>query len=305
MGAIIDGRQEGRFTPLAVRGNKLKAITYESPIASAQVKSCLLLAGLNADGVTTVREPFRSRDHTERMLPAFGCKLEAKEREVSISGGQILTGTHVCVPGDISSAAFILAAALMVPGAQVTIEDVGLNPTRTGILDALSRMGADLVIEETGLWCNEPVGHITVSAGELKGITIGGEWIPRLIDEVPILAVIATQAKGTTVIKDAGELKVKESNRIATTVRELKKLGARIDETEDGMIIEGPVRLKGGVCDSHGDHRIGMAMAIAGFAADGEVIVENTEAIDVSYPGFAEVLHKMELSQIGKLGKNH
>ena len=298
MGARIEGRENGRYTPLAVKGGRLQGITYHSPVASAQVKSCLLLAGLSAEGVTTVAEPSLSRDHTERMLPAFGAALTAKDHVVSIQGGQSLHGTKVRVPGDISSAAFLLAAALMVPGSQVTVEDVGLNPTRTGILDAFKQMGAMVEVEETGSWCNEPVGRVTVRTGELHGVTIGGEMIPRLIDEIPVLAVVATQAKGTTVIKDAKELKVKESNRIATTVNELKKLGANIEETEDGMVIEGPVTLHGGTTTSHGDHRIGMSMAVAGLGAKETVKVLDVESIDVSFPGFFRYIQKMQVSQI-------
>jgi 3-phosphoshikimate 1-carboxyvinyltransferase len=298
MGARIEGRENGRYTPLAVKGGRLQGITYHSPVASAQVKSCLLLAGLSAEGVTTVAEPSLSRDHTERMLPAFGAALTAKDHVVSIQGGQSLHGTKVRVPGDISSAAFLLAAALMVPGSQVTVEDVGLNPTRTGILDAFKQMGAVVEVEETGSWCNEPVGRVTVRTGELHGVTIGGEMIPRLIDEIPVLAVVATQAKGTTVIKDAKELKVKESNRIATTVNELKKLGANIEETEDGMVIEGPVTLHGGTTTSHGDHRIGMSMAVAGLGAKETVKVLDVESIDVSFPGFFRYIQKMQVSQI-------
>jgi 3-phosphoshikimate 1-carboxyvinyltransferase len=298
MGARIEGRENGRYTPLAVKGGRLQGITYHSPVASAQVKSCLLLAGLSAEGVTTVAEPSLSRDHTERMLPAFGAALTAKVHVVSIQGGQSLHGTKVRVPGDISSAAFLLAAALMVPGSQVTVEDVGLNPTRTGILDAFKQMGAVVEVEETGSWCNEPVGRVTVRTGELHGVTIGGEMIPRLIDEIPVLAVVATQAKGTTVIKDAKELKVKESNRIATTVNELKKLGANIEETEDGMVIEGPVTLHGGTTTSHGDHRIGMSMAVAGLGAKETVKVLDVESIDVSFPGFFRYIQKMQVSQI-------
>ncbi|MBH8601297.1 3-phosphoshikimate 1-carboxyvinyltransferase [Thermoactinomyces sp. CICC 23799] len=298
MGARIEGRENGRYTPLAVKGGRLQGITYHSPVASAQVKSCLLLAGLSAEGVTTVAEPSLSRDHTERMLPAFGAALTAKDHVVSIEGGQSLRGTKVRVPGDISSAAFLLAAALMVPGSQVTVEDVGLNPTRTGILDAFKQMGAMVEVEETGSWCNEPVGRVTVRTGELHGVTIGGEMIPRLIDEIPVLAVVATQAKGTTVIKDAKELKVKESNRIATTVNELKKLGANIKETEDGMVIEGPVTLHGGTTTSHGDHRIGMSMAVAGLGAKETVKVLDVESIDVSFPGFFRYIQKMQVSQI-------
>ncbi|MBH8584883.1 MULTISPECIES: 3-phosphoshikimate 1-carboxyvinyltransferase [unclassified Thermoactinomyces] len=298
MGARIEGRENGRYTPLAVKGGRLQGITYHSPVASAQVKSCLLLAGLSAEGVTTVAEPSLSRDHTERMLPAFGAALTAKDHVVSIEGGQSLQGTKVRVPGDISSAAFLLAAALMVPGSQVTVEDVGLNPTRTGILDAFKQMGAMVEVEETGSWCNEPVGRVTVRTGELHGVTIGGEMIPRLIDEIPVLAVVATQAKGTTVIKDAKELKVKESNRIATTVNELKKLEANIEETEDGMVIEGPVTLRGGITTSHGDHRIGMSMAVAGLGSKETVKVLDVESIDVSFPGFFRYIQKMQVSQI-------
>jgi 3-phosphoshikimate 1-carboxyvinyltransferase len=293
MGAQIDGRQEGRFTPLAVRGTRLKGISYDSPVASAQIKSCLLLAGLQADGVTTVREPSLSRDHTERMLPAFGAKVEREHGQVSVRGGQSLVGTRVRVPGDISSAAFLLAAALMVPGSRITIEDVGLNSTRTGILDAFRMMGAELAVEQTDVWCNEPVGRVTISADELKSIEIGGELIPRLIDEIPILAVVATQAKGETVIRDAAELKVKETNRIATTAQELRKLGAQVEETEDGLIIFGPTPLGGGVCQSHGDHRIGMAMAIAGLASASGVCVEGTDAIRVSFPGFSNFIQQL------------
>jgi 3-phosphoshikimate 1-carboxyvinyltransferase len=298
MGARIEGRENGRYTPLAIKGGRLQGITYHSPVASAQVKSCLLLAGLSAEGVTTVAEPSLSRDHTERMLPAFGAALTAKDHVVSIEGGQSLQGTKVRVPGDISSAAFLLAAALMVPGSQVTVEDVGLNPTRTGILDAFKQMGAGVEVEETRSWCNEPVGRVTVRTGELHGVTIGGEMIPRLIDEIPVLAVVATQAKGTTVIKDAKELKVKESNRIATTVNELKKLGANIEETEDGMVIEGPVTLRGGITTSHGDHRIGMSMAVAGLGSKETVKVLDVESIDVSFPGFFRYIQKMQVSQI-------
>ena len=298
MGARIEGRENGRYTPLAVKGGGLQGITYHSPVASAQVKSCLLLAGLHAEGVTTVVEPALSRDHTERMLPAFGAVLSVKENEVSIRGGQSLQGAKVRVPGDISSAAFLFAAALMVPGSQVTVEDVGLNPTRTGILDALRKMGAEVDVEKNGIWCNEPVGRVTVRKGNLQGVTIGGELIPRLIDEIPVLAVIATQAEGTTVIKDARELKVKESNRIATTVNELKKLGAKIEETEDGMVIEGPVPLQGGVTTSHGDHRIGMSMAIAGLGSKEKVKVMDVAPIEVSFPGFSGFIQKIQESQI-------
>jgi 3-phosphoshikimate 1-carboxyvinyltransferase len=293
MGARVDGRRDGKFTPLGVRGGNLQGIHFESPVASAQVKSCLLLAGLQAAGTTTVAEPSLSRDHTERMLRAFGVELQREGYAVSVQGGQSLVAQEVRVPGDISSAAFIMAAALLVPDSKVTIRDVGLNPTRTGIIDALQAMGAQMEVEEKGEWCGEPVGDITVRSSELQSTEIGGDLIPRLIDEIPILAVIASQAEGTTVIKDAAELKVKETNRIAVTAQELRKLGARVEETDDGLIIHGPSPLTGGECDSHGDHRIGMAMAIAGLIADRGCKVHRAESIDVSFPGFEALLQQL------------
>jgi 3-phosphoshikimate 1-carboxyvinyltransferase len=290
MGAVITGREDGKFTPITIQGSGLNGITYQSPVASAQVKSAILLAGLAATGKTTVLEPTNSRDHTERMLGAFGVQVERLLNGASIEGGQQLTATHVTVPGDISSAAFFLAAALMVSGSQITIERVGLNPTRTGILDVFKAMGAEVKVDQQTESSGEPIGIITISCDGLKGVEIGGELIPRLIDEIPIIAVVATQAKGKTIIRDAAELKVKETNRISTTVSELRKLGAQIEETEDGLIIEGPTPLHRATCLSHGDHRIGMAMAIAGLAVDGEVIVDGAEAIQVSFPRFYELL---------------
>ncbi|MEW9031848.1 MAG: 3-phosphoshikimate 1-carboxyvinyltransferase [Planifilum fimeticola] len=294
MGARIDGRDGGRFAPLAVRGGELKGIEYHSPVASAQVKSCLLLAGLRAEGWTKVKEPHPSRDHTERMLKAFGAELSLGEGTVSVKGGQSLAGRHVRVPGDISSAAFLFAAALLVPGSRVTVRDVGINPTRTGILDVFRSMGAEVTVTPTDQWCGEPVGDVTVAGGPLRGVEVGGDLIPRLIDEIPVLAVVATQAEGKTVIRDAAELKVKESNRIATVAEELRKLGAQVEETPDGLIIEGPASLQGALLDSHGDHRIGMAMAVAGLASEGEVRVKGAEAISVSFPNFAEILKELE-----------
>lgn len=293
MGARIDGRAGGKFPPLAVRGGELKGIEYKSPVASAQVKSCLLLAGLRGEGWTKVKEPYPSRDHTERMLAAFGVELSAEEGTVSVRGGQNLSGRHVRVPGDISSAAFLFAAALMVPGSRVTVRDVGINPTRTGILDVFRSMGAEVTVTSTDQWCGEPVGDVTVTGGPLQGVEVGGDLIPRLIDEIPVLAVVATQAEGRTVIRDAAELKVKETNRIATVATELRKLGAMVEETPDGLVIEGPATLKGALLDSHGDHRIGMAMAIAGLAAEGGVRVKGAEAIAVSFPNFAGIIEEL------------
>ncbi|WP_124727351.1 3-phosphoshikimate 1-carboxyvinyltransferase [Staphylospora marina] len=291
MGAFIDGRNGGRLAPIAVRGGQLRGIEHESPVASAQVKSCLLLAGLFADGETVIREPARSRDHTERMLTAFGAEVETEERGVRIRGGQRLQATKVTVPGDISSAAFLWAAALMVPGSRVTVKNVGLNPTRTGILDVFRLMGAEVTVEEIKEYGGEPVGTVTVSGGRgLAGAEIGGGLIPRLIDELPVLAVLATQAEGTTVIRDAEELRVKETDRIETLAGELRKLGARVETTADGMIIEGPVTLRGGSVSGHGDHRLAMALSVAGLASRDPVSVSRTEAIRVSYPGFEQAL---------------
>ncbi len=295
MGAKIDGRENGNYTPLSIRGGQLQPIHYESPVASAQVKSAILLAGLMADGTTTVTEPHQSRDHTERMVRLFGGEVVVDGLTVSVSGKQQLTGTNVYVPGDISSAAFFLVAGAIVPNSEIVLKNVGLNPTRTGIIDVLQQMGADIVIENVRNEETEPLGDITIRTSELKATEIGGALIPRLIDEIPIIALLATQAEGTTIIKDASELKVKETNRIDTVVSELTKLGADIEATEDGMIIRGKTRLKANrtIVDSHGDHRIGMMLAIAACVTEGEVHLQRPEAIAVSYPTFFAHLHSL------------
>jgi 3-phosphoshikimate 1-carboxyvinyltransferase len=290
MGAKIDGRKDGEFTPISIRGGELTGIDYQSPVASAQVKSAILLAGLQAKGVTSVTEPHLSRDHTERMLQAFGIRVQRDGLTVSVEGGQKLTGRAIQVPGDISSAAFLIAAVMMVPGSSLVIENVGLNPTRTGIIDVVREMGGSIQLINERIVNEEPVADLSVSYSELRGIEIGGDIIPRLIDEIPVIAVMATQAQGRTVIRDAQELKVKETDRIASVVSQLSKFGARVTPTDDGMIIEGPTKLTGAVIDSMGDHRIGMAMAIAGLAASGETVIENDEAIAVSFPQFAETI---------------
>ncbi|MEI4800790.1 3-phosphoshikimate 1-carboxyvinyltransferase [Bacillus sp. FJAT-51639] len=294
MGAKIDGREDGQFTPLSIRGGNIKGMHYSSPVASAQVKSAVLLAGLQGKGVTTVTEPLQSRDHTERMLRAFGCDVTVDGLTVSLQGEQTLSSANVEVPGDISSAAFFLAAGAIVPNSKIVLKNVGLNPTRTGILDVLSQMGANLFIDNIRNEEFEPCGDITVETSQLRGIEIGGTLIPRLIDEIPIIALLATQAEGITVIKDAEELKVKETNRIDTVVNELKKLGANIEATEDGMIVRGKMQLHGNVVNSYGDHRIGMMLGIAACIADGEVIIENSEAVAVSYPNFFQQLHMLK-----------
>ncbi len=294
MGAFIDGRSGGEYTPLAIRGGHLKAIDYQLPVASAQVKSALIFAGLQANGTTTIIEPAQTRDHTERMIRHFGGEIVKRENVIAVEGGQELKAHDVQVPGDISSAAFFLVAGAIIPNSDIKLEKVGLNPTRTGILDVMKEMGALFEIYEAEDGSFEPYGDILVKTSELKGTVIEGEMIPRLIDEIPIIALLATQAEGTTIIKDAQELKVKETNRIDTVVHELSKLGAKIEATEDGMIIHGKTYLTGGRVSSHGDHRIGMMLSIAAFICDGDVILDKPEAIAVSYPEFFNHLKKLQ-----------
>lgn len=286
MGAQIDGRKNGAYTPLSIRGGNLKPLHYELPVASAQVKSALLLAGLQAEGETTIVEPAPTRDHTEKMIRQFGGEIQQNGREITVKGGQKLTASTVHVPGDISSAAFFLVAAAIVPGSEIRLKNVGLNPTRTGIIEVLTNMGADFQIQEHQDSSFEPIGDILIRSSNLKGTVIQGDLIPKLIDEIPIIALLATQAEGKTVIKNAEELKVKETNRIDTVVHELAKLGADIEATDDGMIINGKIGLHGGKVSSHGDHRIGMMLAVASLVCDAEVELENAEAISVSYPSF-------------------
>ncbi|OQP03130.1 3-phosphoshikimate 1-carboxyvinyltransferase [Geobacillus sp. 44B] len=295
MGARIDGREHGNYTPISIRGGELQPIHYESPVASAQVKSAILLAGLATAGTTAVTEPNRSRDHTERMIRLFGGNVAVDGLTVSVTGPQQLAGTSIYVPGDISSAAFFLVAGAVVPNSEITLKNVGLNPTRTGIIDVLQKMGADITIANVRNEQTEPFGDITVRTSRLAATEISGELIPRLIDEIPIIALLATQAEGTTVIKDASELKVKETNRIDTVVTELRKLGAEIEATEDGMIIHGKSALKAeeAVVDSHGDHRIGMMLAIAACITKGAVHLKRPEAVAVSYPAFFDHLHSL------------
>ncbi|MFD1707198.1 3-phosphoshikimate 1-carboxyvinyltransferase [Siminovitchia sediminis] len=295
MGAKIDGRHHGSFAPLSIRGGQLKGIEFVSPVASAQVKSAVLLAGLHAEGSTTVIEPQLSRDHTERMLAAFGCHVETDHLTTTIKGMQSLKGTTINVPGDISSAAFFLVAAAIIPNSELTIKNVGMNPTRTGIVDVLKEMGANISIKESGRDEIEPSADLTVQASELKGVEIGGEIIPRLIDEIPIIALAATQANGKTVIRDAAELKVKETNRIDTVVQELSKMGANIEPVKDGMIIHGPSKLHAAAVDSHGDHRIGMMLAIASCLTAGNTVIHNSESISISYPNFFQHLNELKL----------
>ncbi|HWL22783.1 MAG TPA: 3-phosphoshikimate 1-carboxyvinyltransferase [Ureibacillus sp.] len=288
MGANITGRANGQYTPLAIQGTQLKAIDYTMPVASAQVKSAILLAGLRAEGTTIVREKEVSRDHTERMLKQFGGSVTVNDGVISIDGGQPLKGTHVNVPGDISSAAFFLVAGAIVQNSEVTLKNVGVNPTRAGIIEVLEKMGADFTAQIDDENAAEPTATITIRSSQLEATTIEGDIIPRLIDEIPIIALLATQAKGKTIIRNAEELKVKETDRIVAVVTELKKLGASIEATEDGMIIEGPTKLQGGRLKSYGDHRIGMMAAVAALITDAPIELDDASCIAVSYPTFFE-----------------
>lgn len=295
MGARIWGRNKGSLAPLAIQGGELSPINFASPVASAQVKSSILLAGLYANGQTIVSEPQKSRDHSERMLVYLGADLEVADLAVKITGNPQLEGREVFVPGDISSAAYFMVAAAVTPGADIRINRVGINPTRTGIIDVLRKMGATIQILNEQLLNEEPVGDILVKGGELRGIVIDGEIIPRLIDEIPVITVAAAKAQGETLIRDAGELKVKETNRIATVISEFNKMGAEIEELPDGMRIKGATTFKGAVCDSHGDHRIAMSLAVAGLLAKEGTMIRGAECIDVSFPGFERLL--LEITQ--------
>ncbi|WP_273835066.1 3-phosphoshikimate 1-carboxyvinyltransferase [Guptibacillus sedimenti] len=294
MGAVIDGREQGTFAPISIRGGNLKGITYQSPVASAQVKSGILLAGLQAEGVTTVSETHRSRNHTENMLESFGVRVKRDGLSVSVEGGQQLTATNVEVPGDISSAAFFLVAGAIVPNSTITLLNVGINETRSGILDVLEQMGAALSIKNRRVVNQEEVADLTICTSDLREAVIEGDIIPRLIDELPIIALLATQANGKTIIRNAEELKVKETNRIDAVVEALQTLGASITGTPDGMVIEGPTPLHGGEVSSLGDHRIGMMLAVAGCITEGAVELALPDAIKVSYPDFFDHLKKLK-----------
>jgi len=284
MGAKIES--EGGRAPLAIHGTVLCGAEHRLSIASAQVKSALLLAGLTARGATTVHEPGPSRDHTERILRAMGADLCVEGPRITVSPASRLAPIDLRIPGDPSAAAFWLAGAAIVPGARLTVADVGVNPTRTGFLDVLQAMGASVEISNRRCESGEPVADVTVTGRELHGVTIEGETVVRMIDEFPILAVAGTQARGATVVRGAGELRVKESDRIASAVGALRSLGARIEDRPDGFTVEGPTRLRGGEVDGGGDHRLVMALAIAGWIADGPVRIAGAERADDSYPGF-------------------
>lgn len=294
MGAKIDARS-GNLAPFCVTGQPLHGISYTLPMASAQVKSAVLIAGLLADsGSTTVVEPLPSRDHTENMLSAFGARLTREKQEqghvITVESGQMLSGTTVQVPGDISSAAFLLAAGCAVENSKITVQSIGLNPTRTGIIDVLQRMGAVIRIENQKQVAGELIGDVTISAQELQGIVIEPDEVPSMIDELPVAAVLAAKAKGTTVIKGAAELRVKETDRIAAVVKGLRAIGVQVEELEDGLKVHGNGRIPGGIVDSFDDHRIAMSFAIAGLASETGVTVQNWDCVQISYPSFLKSL---------------
>lgn len=297
MGAMIDGRDKGSYLPLSIRGESLQGIDYKLPVKSAQVKSAILLAGLLAVGETKVNEITPTRNHTENMLQAFGADITMNGTTTTITNKQLLKATDVDVPGDISSAAFYLVAAAIVPGSVLILKNIGLNETRTGILDAMQAMGASLQFSNKQTVSGELVGDITVTYKKLQGTTISGNMIPRLIDEIPVIALLATQIDGTTIIKDAEELRFKETDRIVAVKEVLSSLGATIEATNDGMIIHGKTSLSGGKIASYNDHRIAMMGAIASLVAEEEIIIDDVSSISVSYPNFFEHLQQIKSKQ--------
>jgi 3-phosphoshikimate 1-carboxyvinyltransferase len=297
MGARIAGRSGGNLAPLAIAGQQLQGATIRTPVASAQVKSAILLAALTADGSTTVIEPVQSRDHSERMLRAFGADLQvggAGNTEVTVTPGHSLRGQNVIVPGDISSAAFWLVAGAITPGADLTIENVGLNPSRTGILDVLEQMGAQVEVLNQRDVAGEPVGDLRVTHGPLQAFEINAELIPRLVDEIPVLAVAACCASGVSRVTGAEELRVKETDRLAVMARQLGAMGARIEEFSDGMAIHGNTALRGAEVDSETDHRVAMSLAVAAQIASGATTLHRAEAAAVSYPSFWDDLERLQ-----------
>ena len=295
MGASFVSKFDNDCAPFTIRGGHLRGIHYNSPVASAQVKSCILLAGLYADGETSVTEPLLSRNHTELMLKGFGADVKSHGTTAVIQPEPHLEGQKIQVPGDISSAAYFIAAGLLIPGSEILIQNVGINPTRDGILKVAGEMGAKITYLNKRLVSGEPVADLLVRSCSLQGVTIGGDIIPTLIDEIPVISVMAALADGTTVIKDAGELRVKESDRIAVVTENLKAMGADIQATPDGMIIRGGRPLHGCLIQTHMDHRIAMAFTVAGMCADGETTFSDARCVDISYPEF--FTHMMRLTQ--------
>ena len=293
MGANIWGRENGQLAPLSIKGRKLNPLYYTLPVASAQVKSALLLAGLYAAGETVIKETLSTRDHTERMLEIMQADIKISPPEIKIKGGTELRSADIFIPGDISSAAYFIVAASILRDSQIIIKQVGINPTRTGIIEILKKMGTKIDILNYQIKSNEPQADLMIEYSKLKGVEIKKENVPFLIDELPLIAVVATQAQGKTVVSGARELRVKETDRIKAIVSELKKMGADIEEREDGFAVNGPTRLQGAVCESYNDHRIAMSLAVAALLAEGKTVIKNSECIDISFPGFEKTLQKL------------
>lgn len=296
MGAEIKGKNNDGYLPLTIQGKfPLQAISYDLPVASAQVKSCLMLAALYAEGETKISEPIQSRDHTERMFKLFNINFETKDKKIKIKGMQkLLSPGEIKIPGDISSAAFFIAAAVVIPNSHLIIENIGLNPTRLGFCEVLKKMGADIKIYQTNTYGEEAVGEIEVHSSELKGTGISEEIIPQVIDEIPLIAVLAAKAQGQTIIRGARELRVKESDRIHTVVTELKKAGVNVQELDDGMIICGGKNVKGAVFNSYNDHRIAMAFSVLSLFAEGNSEINDAECINISFPDFEKILKEIK-----------
>jgi 3-phosphoshikimate 1-carboxyvinyltransferase len=285
------GAELGDTLPLSIHGKSLHGVEYTMSVASAQVKAAILLAALQAEGPTIIHEPGPSRDHSERMLRSLGVSVETQNNTITLTPlGKLLPAFETTIPGDISSAAFIFAAAALVPGSEVTVKNVGVNDTRTGILDVLVAMGGAVCVANVHEVNGELVADITVKSSELRGVAVAGDLVVRMIDEFPIFAVLVSQARGQTVVREAEELRVKESDRIGSLASELRKLGVPIEERPGGFVIDGPTRLKGAVVDSHGDHRLAMSLAVAGLIADGETTITHAEAYQESFPNFVELM---------------
>ncbi len=293
MGANIRGNESNQLAPLNIIGGKLIPIEYTLPIPSAQVKSAIMLAGLYADGETVINEPIRCRDHTERMFGIMQADMEISSQKIKIRGGKELQGTNIFIPGDISSAAYFIVAAILVKGSKITINQVGVNPTRIGMIEMLKKRGTKIKILNHQVKSNEPQADLKICYSELKGIVIKEEEVPLLIDELPLIAVLATQAHGRTTVNGANELRAKETDRIKAIVNELRKMNADIEEKEDGFIVNGPKKLKGAICNSYNDHRIAMSLAVAALLAEGKTVIKNSECIDISFPGFVKTLQKL------------
>lgn len=291
--SMMGAKIENEYCPLYITGTKLHGINYKMPVASAQVKTAIILAGLYADGETVIHEIEKSRDHTELMLSAMGADLTVDNLDITVKPTNDLTAVNVDVPGDISSAAFFLVLGAIMPNSQITVTNVGINPTRTGIIDVLKDMGADITLENVHTSAGETVADITVRSSSLKGTTVGGDIIPRLIDELPIIAVAAVFADGQTVIKDAQELKVKETNRIRAVVDEFNKCGIDITETDDGMIINGGKSIHGADFKTYGDHRMAMSLTVLAQLANGESTLDDSDCACVSYPTFFDDFYKL------------